>query len=436
MNDASIVGKILIEGELILKSPLLIGDGEGETSENYKDIHVLKNHEGKPFIPGTSLCGVLRDYMKNVNPAIVGKIFGDGNKMQSSIQLDDVELLESEIIMRDGVKIDSYTGTGIDGAKYDYEAVERGAKGKLRLLINLRGIHLEEIENVTSAIKILMSKLQSGIRLGALTTKGFGLSVVRKLKAQHYDFHNKADVIAWFTKKPASNKIKLAEEKISINPDDLIVDAEFAINSSLIIRDYEVSAADNTNKISAVSLKSRRDFVIPATSLKGIFRHRAEYIFDKLKLDKNHLEKLMGTSDGEKIKSRFIVEESYIKPEGVMEIPQTRNKIDRITGGTLQGTLFTTKPIWNKNSTVRIKFEIHNAKDFEVGLAICLLRDMWLGHIEIGGEKSIGRGTLSGKSATIYFKGKIYELDENGKVTGDLQEISRLASALKKSGEN
>lgn len=31
MTDAQIIGKIKIAGELVLKSPLLIGDGAGET---------------------------------------------------------------------------------------------------------------------------------------------------------------------------------------------------------------------------------------------------------------------------------------------------------------------------------------------------------------------------------------------------------------------
>ena len=60
MNDSSVIGKILIHGEIVLKSPLLIGDGVGETADNFKDIHVQKNQSGKPFIPGTSIAGVLR----------------------------------------------------------------------------------------------------------------------------------------------------------------------------------------------------------------------------------------------------------------------------------------------------------------------------------------------------------------------------------------
>ena len=39
------------------------------------------------------------------------------------------------------------------------------------------------------------------------------------------------------------------------------------------------------------------------------------------------------------------------------------------------------------------------ASDEEAGLALFLLRDLCLGHVAIGGEKSIGRGTLKGISA-------------------------------------
>ena len=35
MNDSSLIGKIKITGDLILKSPLLIGDGEGEIADNF-----------------------------------------------------------------------------------------------------------------------------------------------------------------------------------------------------------------------------------------------------------------------------------------------------------------------------------------------------------------------------------------------------------------
>lgn len=436
MNKSSIIGKILIKGKLILKSPLLIGDGAGETADNFRDVHVVKNRDGKPFIPGTSLCGVLRDWLTQKNSEIVTEIFGDSDKMQSSIQFDDIELVDGEIISRDGVKIDNLTGTGVDGGKFDYEAIERGASGKLRILINLRGCH--SLEKVSDVVALMLKKFQDGIRLGALTTKGFGLVTVEDLNAGLYDFHNRADVAAWLQDKDATKKILPLSEKNSANQKDFVVDAEFAFNSSFIVRDYDISAEDKKKSISAVTLKSREDFVIPGTSLKGILRHRAEYIFGKLGGNTQALENLMGCSlkNGEKLKSRFIVSESYVAPANFAEVEHRRNKIDRLTGGTLQGMLFATKPAYRKKSNAskfRLHFEIREAEDYEIGLAIFLLRDLWLGRVAIGGEKSVGRGTIKGLSAEINFDGKTYKLDANGKViVGDKAELENFAAALKK----
>ena len=434
MTDAQLIGKIKITGKLTLKSPLLIGDGAGETSDNFKDIHVLKNQFGKPFIPGTSICGVLREEFRNFEP--LEKLFGDAEKFQSAIQIEDIEPANGAITYRDGVKIDFWTGTGEKGGKYDYEAVERGASGDLRILINLRGIHSKE--NFKGAVAELLGKLKSGIRLGALTSKGFGLVEVENLDAQFYDFTKKADVIAWLTDKNAAEKIQPAE-KISADTENFVVDAQFAFNSSFIVRNYDVSEDERKAKISAVSLKSLENFVIPGTTLKGILRHRAEYIFGKLNLNAKFLDKLMGSAEGEKIKSRFIVAESYIENKNVAEFAHARNKIDRFTGGTLQGTLFTTKPVYQKNfdaPTLHVHFEIKNAKDFEAGLAIFLLRDLWLGKVAMGGEKCIGRGTLQGVSAEINFNGKTYQLNKDGKVTGNGDELNKFAASVKNWGES
>lgn len=450
MNRASIIGKIVIQGDLILNSPLLIGDGAGETSDNFKDIHVIKNSEDKPFIPGTSLCGVLREYMRDTNFDMVQKIFGDADKMQSSIQIEDIKLENFKITSRDGVKIDGFTGTGIDGGKYDYEAIDRGAHGKLNLLLNLRACHVDDenfanekytLDEIFGTVKRLMKKLADGIRIGALTAKGFGAVSVKNISADVYDFRKKQGVEDWLTKKPSKKKLSPATEIFSSSPDDFIVDADFAFNSSFIVKNYDIGAADKNNNISAVSLKSRDDFVIPGTSLKGVFRHRAEYILSKFNLPEKSLDELMGTSDGDKkIKSRLIVSESYISPANVKELPHTQNKIDRFTGGTLQGTLFTSKPVYQKNfdaPTLHVHFEIRKAKDFHAGLAIFLLRDLWLGKVALGGEKSVGRGTVQGISAEINFKNNVYKIGKDGKIiSGNSDELSRLAATVKSWGDD
>ena len=432
MNGASVIGKIVIEGKLILDSPLLIGDGAGEDTENTRDIHVLKDQDGKAFIPGTSLCGVLREYVGDTNPAMVTKIFGDINAMQSSIQIDDIELVDGKIVFRDGVRIDGFTGTGIAGGKYDYEAVDRGARGNLKMLMTLRACH--DLKTIKDSIARLLKKLTVGIKVGALTSKGFGQIHVENINAGFYDFTNKNDVAAWLTQQTpaperASTQIQPSDAVNVESANDLIVDADFIANSSFIVRDYDTREKIGGNPVNAVSLKSRNDFVVPGTSLKGIIRHRAEYILSKFGVDAAALENLMGASDKiKKIKSRFIVSESYVA-DHIKAIAHTRTRIDRITGGVLQGTLFTTMPVWQATNqpSIHIHFEIHN-----IGLAIALLRDLWLGRVAIGGEKAVGRGTLKGISARIVFNDRIYELDGDGKIIdGDAEEFLRLAQSIK-----
>ena len=443
MSKTSVIGKIVIEGKLILESPLLIGDGMGESPDNRRDIHVLKDRSGKPFIPGTSMCGVMRSYLRNANPDMIKQFFG-GDDMQSSVQIDDIALEGGKVVFRDGVRIDYYTGRGIETGKYDYEAVERGAHGTLKMILTLRAYHdLDEIKDI---IARLLKKLTDGIRVGALTAKGFGRVRVKEIAAGFYDFRNKNDIGNWLRQRDpsparASASIEPTVDKHVESPKDMIVDADFAFNSSFIVRNYDTheTVGENKNPINAVSLKSLDEFVIPGTSLKGVLRHRAQYILDRLGCPIDVLDDLMGTSNKAfKLKSRFIVAESYISENKMSEVAQTRTRIDRFTGGVMKGSLFTTKPVWQSGDepTLHIHFEIYNVKrEAEVGLAIALLRDLWLGRIAIGGEKAVGRGTLSGRSARIKFKGKTYELDRGGKIKGDVDEFVRLSKALKNFSE-
>lgn len=61
-NEKRITGKILLHGALQCVSPLHIGSGRGEHSGS----DILLDDNGKPFIPGSSLIGVLRAATKNL----------------------------------------------------------------------------------------------------------------------------------------------------------------------------------------------------------------------------------------------------------------------------------------------------------------------------------------------------------------------------------
>ena len=441
MQEASLTQKIVIRGKLLVESPLLIGAG-GETGGRIHEVDtsVLKDENERPYIPGTSLAGVLRAWMYEWGAEDAELIFGRVEKqtkgerdLQSAIDIADVPLAEAHLVVRDGVSIDSFTGTGLKGHKYNYEAVERGAMGPLDIVITLRAFHETKNKDLRMLVTRLTDHLCTGIQLGALTAKGFGRVVCEAPVAEFYDFRQAEMVKAWLLGEPSSDRYHGQVEECTLK-DTLTIDADFALRTSLLVRSQEISEDEKKNKIRAVQMRSGGDYLIPGTTLKGVLRHQAEEILRSLEKPTACLDKLMGYATKKSSqRSRFFVKEVYFQ-NGVVEKGQTRNRIDRFTGGTIESALFTNKAIWQEkkgHKVMKIHFEIHQCKEWEAGLALFLLKDLWTGRIAVGGEKSIGRGTLQGLAADISFEGNKYKLGENGKILqGNPEELEAYVKTL------
>lgn len=448
MKKECVIGKITAQGELVLDAPLLIGDG-GEDDSDQKDVHVLRNKQGIPYIPGTSLAGVLRAFIAEDMPQATALLFGtehdnssSSGELQSSLSLYDVKLSNAEIIVRDGVSISDVTGVALALHKYDYEAVDRGAHGILQLEFTLRGIHAEHKDIIEPALTKLGQRLLGGFYVGAHSMKGFGKVHLKNLTVDCYDFTKPQDVLAWLNpeRQPATGHETYTDEQAerTYAAADFVVDAQFALQHSLIVRDYDqdlrnAASPDAETSLSAVMKKdSRGNYIIPGTSLKGVLRHRAGYILRALGKDKSLLETLMGPSvetmkqqpNEAKRRSRFRVDEAILR-QGVAAKPQSRNRIDRFTGGTINTALFTTEPIWQKEPgkpVLSLHFGVLKAEAWEAGLTLLLLKDLWLGRTAIGGEKSIGRGTLQGISAEISYQGHQWQLQAGQPVAKEAAE--------------
>ena len=50
------------------------------------------------------------------------------------------------------------------------------------------------------------------------------------------------------------------------------------------------------------------------------------------------------------------------------------------------------------------RLRLFDSKDHEIGLLLLLLKDLWTGDLPLGGEISVGRGRLRGRSATLIWK--------------------------------
>jgi CRISPR/Cas system CSM-associated protein Csm3 (group 7 of RAMP superfamily) len=127
-------------------------------------------------------------------------------------------------------------------------------------------------------------------------------------------------------------------------------------------------------------------------------------------------------------RGRVRIEETLI--ENVVREVQTRIKIDRFTGGTIHGALFEMMPLWqmNNDDAVHIVMTVEDYKDWEAGLFLYVLKDLWTGDLAIGGEKNVGRGVLQGRRAEIRWKGGHVQLqaDAQGRLVNGAAALEPL----------
>ncbi|MCX9011183.1 MAG: RAMP superfamily CRISPR-associated protein [Candidatus Methanoperedens sp.] len=417
MKEESIVGKIIIKGKLRLESPLIIGGGKNE----FVDIEVLKDRNGTPFIPATSVIGVLRHYFNDNFPEKKGDQFDyfwgisekiDPDKLksiQSTFICHDLNSSETKISVRDGVRIDPGKQIAEDEGKYDFEIIEKGAEFDLFWEVTLRQIH--DKDTFKQILGTMIEALKSGISIGAKTNNGFGKCKLNDVKILEFDFSKKDDVSEWLRQDFSSGKTSSDFIPYKKNNNVFSVDATFAVKNSIIVRAY----SEKIDMPDAASITSNGEFILPGTSIKGAIRNRASKILktlvkegDNQKIEQkiNHLFGTAGkNNDNEKIKSRVLIEEREIK--GVKPELQTRIKIDRFTGGTVKSALFDTMPLWSsgeQDRSVNINIYIRDYKEWEAGLILHVLKDLWCEDLPIGGEKNVGRGVLKGIYACIKWK--------------------------------
>ncbi len=446
MMEAALARKLIINCRLRTESPLLIASGQ---DDGLTDILILKDKQGRPFIPGTALAGVLRSeiagiYGEAAADSLFGRIDSDDGS-QSLLCVSDVVLQSKGIVVRDGVAIDELTGVGKAGAKFDYEALERGAEGMVLLELSVRKAFLSKrIPGFSYQHNLFATKgdcwgelaaaladlLTSGIRLGAMTSKGYGkVAAAEPARVHDFDFDQRTAAANWLQyleKGRLPEAFYVASGKAVKSAADFYLAVDCQLQGGLLVRDMDVSEEQKADNIAAVQLKSCDDYVIPGTSWKGVLRHQAYKIL--LALTHNDVAKVeelqnacfgyardgAGDVRSSGKKSRLLVEETYINKTVLFPKKHSRNRIDRFTGSTVDAALFTDEPVWQQDkgqAPIKLRACMKNCTEAEAGLMLLLLKDLWLGSINIGSGKGSGRGVLRGCHCEISYQGKDYILD-------------------------
>jgi CRISPR/Cas system CSM-associated protein Csm3 (group 7 of RAMP superfamily) len=456
-KSREIVKRIVIEGQLTLETPTNLGNGEtlGPT-----DMNLLRDpvDPSKALLTGTSIAGALRSYLREVrhgygerspktSPVI--SLFGvrregdDG--AQSLLIVDDARSEDPAAVeIRDGVRIDPVTGTALEGAKFDVELLQAGTAFRLRF-----ELLIPKTEDETALKEALAQALhgfkEGEIPLGARKRRGFGRCHVDGWQVTTYDLTTRDGIVAWLREEENQTK---PEPSIATALDVGLpeadarqrfeIDATFSLDGSLLIRAEAESGADAGHLRSLRPDKERPIPVLPGTSLGGVLRHRALRITNTLAIDEARgsalIDKMFGSSKKEALTaSRVAVQETEV--ENVRPLVQTRVKIDRFTGGAYPTALFSEEPVFGGlDSRVKVKLTLRNPKDYEVGLLLLLLKDLWTGDLPVGGERSVGRGHLQGIKADLYWRDETWQLQktpEGLKIEkGDREKLETCVGAL------
>ena len=441
MTEQSIKGRLFLSGALRFKTPLLIGDRQGDEQI---DITICKNRAGKPYLPGSSLAGVLRHwYFNHIRPGFsdnheklqkLDDFWGESDKNnptvspQSIILVSDAPILETKLVrIRDGVSISQSTGIALDQKKYDYEILEPGGYANICVEMLVRD------PSDWDACKGLLISLgqalaKGGIRLGAMTQKGFGECWLDNPALHILDYNKPQDVLDWLTGEwRGKNGVNVQEVQGFIpKKTELIIDAWFSLKTSLLVRSYSGSPGAPDAVHLSYQGSDASEPVLPGTSVKGALRGRALRILNTLDVPEalKALNSFMGEVDEDKKikrRSRLRINEAVV--ENSSAYIQNRIRIDRFTAGVMHGALFTEAPCWpggggKEEKMVHVVMTLDDPKDWEAGLMLLLLKDLWLSDLPVGGGKGIGRGMLQGVAALIDWNGK--QLIFNAKANDEL----------------
>ena len=440
-RSRGIKARIVVEGELVLLTPAHFGNGDGSDAT---DMPLLTDSldPTRPLLTGASLAGALRAYLRrfsgnntSLDQALFGGAHGDDEGEQSPLIVDDALGQAAGVELRDGVKLDPTTRTAAEGALFNVETWAAGTTFNLRLELALNGDSSARLRALAAALTGLSN---GSITLGMRKQRGYGKVSVEQWRVRRYELARSVrDLLDWLkdgnrplpedgpgvSLVPARDRDDGAlmadllkafgapdAQALPLRQNALVLTAQFALPGSILIRGN--TGRDDLGP-DMVHLHSRRDGrlkpIVSGTSLAGALRARATRILNTL--NPNKTQQIIAEMFGPEMKgkvtpkaSRVVVEECEIV-NAVTDLVQNRIRIDRFTGGVVEGALFSEQPAFGKKDTcLTIRLRLLDPKDYEIGLLLLLLKDLWTGDLPLGGEISVGRGRLRGRSADLVWK--------------------------------
>lgn len=396
----------------VLASPLIIGSGKNEMTDN----DIVLNGNGEPYIPATAVSGVVRSVLDpEKKDSYFGKVPGYKesryeNSKESMLVFYDANMAADStprISKRDFVALDE-NKTAMTGAKFDMQILEPGIEFNTYIEQNyteaMQDDYLSEIAAAWYSGRVMF---------GAKTMRGFGEIKDVKIMRKGFDLSDKAEVSSWLEYNMYdllfwNNAKTLTPETLQKTDTNITkICLGLDIISAISIRQYttdptpeDAKASEPDYKQMSVYIDNEEVPVIPGSSWAGAFKNDMKKLLPGI--DLSYFGDVKGN---DKWKSHIKFSESQINGSAPAII--TRNAIDRFSGGTINGALYTEKTRYGGHTELTISLldkkagaeskknrdekRIVREEKFNDTLAAAIA-DLHEGLIAVGGLTSVGRG--------------------------------------------
>jgi CRISPR/Cas system CSM-associated protein Csm3 (group 7 of RAMP superfamily) len=416
---------LIIEFVLRLTTPCHLG---GPDADATSDLPLVRDAGGRPFLPGTTLCGLLR---ASLTEDAARALFGGAGEddRQSPLIVEDAPILggPAPTELRDGVAIDEKSGVAEDGKKYDLELLPVGTCFQVRLQLDLAD--KEADAGLIGRLLGVLRFIEEGrLGLGARQRRGLGRCQLlvregssfwlsdyrmRDQRAAHAWLALGRDLPGWPTVDPIGFagtgplSAHLGVALIPVPPERSFFDValRLRVNGSLLVRSggHEAGEPDmvHLRRLELGDGGPRYVAVLPGTSLAGVLRHRCALIARTLAPEESPaarqlIEEMFGSVEKARARkshgraSRVIVSEARLSGGRVLR--HTRVSIDPWTGGAREGLLFTADAAYGGELALEVR--LREPRPAERALLLLALRDLAAGELPVGGEGGTGRGRL------------------------------------------
>ena len=418
------IARVVVEAA----TPLCVGTGQKEI---YTDATVAKDVNGLPYIPGSSIAGVVRHALEERGSELK-EFFGFQSRNDG--QGSEIIFSEAKMIGADGIAVDglqiidfddnfyrdfewlpvrqhvriSHRGAAENHGKFDEEVVLKGTRFSFEIEAVSQNSENKDFDDVLAALH------RAELRLGGGSRKGFGKIKVIECKKKVLDLACK-DHLQWYLDHSSSLEQDFDGENVNgetqsnatvyeltLRPDDFFLfGAGFGDNEADIVpvKEKIVTWSDGKPKV-------EERMLIPASSIKGALAHRVAFHHNKKHgiwaEENNHsvenkaVVELFGSPDAQKPQRGIVLFEDILEAVPGEKV-FNHVKIDRFTGGAVDGALFQEKATYGAGTSFTTHITLlGDASNDAVEALEAALADLCNGMLPLGGGTTKGYGSFTG----------------------------------------